>query len=69
MLTPGQLTMFSAYPDTYKIHVYETGGDCKYLPEIKAISQTNGTMINDNEGLRFLMRVKFLSQTHQKLNT
>ena len=23
-LSPGQLTMFSAYPDTYKIHVYET---------------------------------------------
>ena len=23
MLSPGQLTMFSAYPDTYKIHVYE----------------------------------------------
>ena len=51
MLSPGQLTMFSAYPDTYKIHVYETGADCKVPAEIKAISQTNGTMINDNEGI------------------
>ena len=24
-LSPGQLTMFSAYPDTYKMHVYDTG--------------------------------------------
>ena len=50
-LSPGQLTMFSAYPDTYKIHVYETGADCQIPPEIKAISQSNGTMINDNEGI------------------
>ena len=51
MLSPGQLTMFSAYPETYKIHVYETGADCQIPPEIKAISQTNGTMVNDNEGI------------------
>ncbi len=51
MLSPGQITMFSAYPDTYKIHVYETGADCQIPPEIKAISQSNGTMVNDNEGL------------------
>ena len=50
MLSPGQLTMFSAYPDTYKIHVYDNSGACQIPPEIKAISQTNGTMINDNEG-------------------
>ena len=51
MLSPGQLTMFSAYPDTYKIHVYETVVHCQIPPEIKAISQTNGTMVNDNEGI------------------
>ena len=51
MLSPGQLTMFSAYPDTYKNHVYETGADCQIPAEIKAISQTNGTMVNDNEGI------------------
>ena len=51
MLSPGQLTMFSAYPDTYKIHVYETGADCKVPSDIKAIAQTNGTMVNDNEGI------------------
>ena len=51
MLSPGQITMFSAYPDTYKIHVHENSGACQIPPEIKAISQSNGTMINDNEGL------------------
>ena len=30
LLSPGQLTMFSAYPDTYKIHVYETGACLLY---------------------------------------
>jgi hypothetical protein len=50
MLSPGQITMFSAYPDTYKIHVYDNSGACQIPPEIKAISQTNGTLINDNEG-------------------
>ena len=50
-LSPGQLTMFSAYPDTYKMHVYDTGADCEVPPAVKSISQANGTMINDNEGL------------------
>jgi hypothetical protein len=31
--------------------VYETGADCQIPPEIKAISQTNGSMVNDNEGI------------------
>jgi len=50
MLSPGQITMFSAYPDTYKINVYDNSGACQVPPEIKAISQTNGALINDNEG-------------------
>ena len=69
MLSPGQITMFSAYPDTYKIHVYDNSGACQIPPEIKAISQTNGTLINDNEGFEVANMVKFLSQTLQKLNT
>ena len=51
MLSAGQLTMFAAYPDTFRMDVHETGPDCEVNPDIKAISQTNGTMINDNEGL------------------
>ena len=50
-LSPGQLTMFSAYPDTFKMHVYDTGADCEVPSSVKSISQSNGTMINDNEGL------------------
>ena len=50
-LSPGQLTMFASYPDTFKMHVYDTGADCEVPSHIKSISQSNGTMINDNEGL------------------
>ena len=50
MLSAGQVTMFSAYPDTYKMHVYDTGADCKAPPSVTSISQTNGQMVNDNEG-------------------
>ena len=51
MLTPGMLNMFSAYPETFRMDVYENGGNCTIAPDIAAISQSNGTMINDNEGL------------------
>jgi hypothetical protein len=50
-LSPGQITMFAAYPETYKMNVYETGPDCQLAPSIAAISTTNGTMVNDNEGI------------------
>jgi hypothetical protein len=51
MLNPGQIQMFANYPDTYRIDVSENGGSCATDPDIAAISQSNGTMINDNEGL------------------
>ena len=69
MLTPGMLNMFSAYPDTYKIHVYENGGDCTLAPDIAAISQSNGTMVNDNEGLELPNAGLVPSQTQLKHNT
>ena len=28
MLTPGMINMFSAYPETFRMDVYENGGDC-----------------------------------------
>ena len=68
MLSAGQLTMFAAYPDTFRMDVHETGADCEVNPDVKAISQTNGTMINDNEGLELLMLDKFLSQILQRLS-
>jgi len=51
MLNPGQIQMFANYPDTYRIDVSENGGSCATDPDVAAISQSNGTMINDNEGL------------------
>jgi flagellar basal body rod protein FlgC len=51
MLTPGMMNMFSAYPDTFRMDVYANGGECTMDPDVAAISQSNGTMINDNEGI------------------
>ena len=51
MLNPGQIQMFANYPDTYRIDVSENSVSCATDPDIEAISQANGTMINDNEGL------------------
>ena len=50
MLSPGQMAMFAAYPDTYRMDVYDSSGDCVIPDDIAAISQSNGSMINDNEG-------------------
>tara|TARA_Y100000741_G_scaffold186701_1_gene141988 strand:- start:15 stop:1232 length:1218 start_codon:yes stop_codon:yes gene_type:complete len=50
MLSPGQMAMFSAYPDTYRMDVYDSSGDCEIPADITAISQSNGALINDNEG-------------------
>ncbi|MBD1141861.1 DUF1329 domain-containing protein [Pelagibacterales bacterium SAG-MED32] len=51
MLNSGQIQMFAQYPDTYRIDVSENGASCAVDPDVAAISQSNGTMINDNEGL------------------
>ena len=48
MLNPGQVNMFAQYPDTYRMDVYEESAACQLDPDIAAISQSNGTMINDN---------------------
>tara|TARA_A100001011_G_C14318015_1_gene848909 strand:+ start:4435 stop:5667 length:1233 start_codon:yes stop_codon:yes gene_type:complete len=51
MLNPGQMNMFAQYPDSYRIDVYEDSSACISDPDISAISQANGTMVNDNEGI------------------
>ena len=51
MLNPGQIQMFANYPDTYRIDVSEGSTSCVTDPDIAAISQSNGTMVNDNEGI------------------
>ena len=37
MLSPGQMAMFSAYPDTYRMDVYDSSGDCEIPADITAI--------------------------------
>ena len=50
MLTPGQKAMFSAYPETFRIDVYENSPACTAPDDVLALTQANGTMVNDNEG-------------------
>ena len=51
MLNPGQINMFAQYPDTYRIDVSGESASCAVDADIAAISQSNGTMVNDNEGI------------------
>ena len=66
MLSPGQMAMFSSYPDTHRMDVYATGSFCNVPADIKAISVNNGVMINDNEGFEVENRgqIPFPDPTH-----
>ena len=66
MLTPGMMNMFAQYPDTFRMDVYESGGNCSMDSDVMAISQANGTMINDNEGLELpnLGQIPFPDPSH-----
>ena len=66
MLTPGQKAMFSAYPDTFRIDVYESSPACTAPDDILALTQTNGTMVNDNEGFEVpnVGQIPFPNPTH-----
>ena len=50
MLTVGEKAMLAAYPDTYKINVYDDDA-CAIPADIMARSTSNGEMINGNEGI------------------
>ena len=50
MLTEGEKKMFEAYSDTYKINVSKAEA-CNVPADVMARSTSNGTMINDNEGI------------------
>jgi len=49
-LSPGQMGMFEKYSD-YRMDVYSASPSCKLPDSIAAISKTNGSMINSNEGI------------------
>ena len=68
MLTPGMMNMFAQYPETFRMDVYENGSNCTLDSEIAAISQSNGTMINDNEGIEVPNAGRYLSLTLHILN-
>ena len=66
MLTPGQKALFIAYPDTFRIDVYDNSPACEAPDDIKAMSQSNGTLVNDNEGFEApnVGQIPFPNPTH-----
>ena len=50
MLSEGEKKMFEAYPDSYKINVGPTVA-CSVPADVMARSNSNGSMINNNEGI------------------
>jgi hypothetical protein len=50
MLSEGEMKMFEAYPDTYSINVGPAVA-CSLPADVAARSMSNGTMINNNEGI------------------
>jgi hypothetical protein len=51
MLSEGEKAMFANYPDTYVMNVYGSSASCTIPDVIASISNNNGEMINDNEGV------------------
>ena len=51
MLSEGEKAMFANYPDTYVMNVYGSSAACTIPDVIASISNNNGEMINDNEGV------------------
>jgi hypothetical protein len=51
MLSEGEKAMFANYPDTYRMDVYGSAAACSIPDTIASISNNNGEMINDNEGV------------------
>ena len=51
MLSEGEKAMFANYPDTYRMDVYGGAAACTIPDAIASISNNNGEMINDNEGV------------------
>ncbi len=51
ILTPGQIKMFEAYPDTFKINVYPSRRSCAVPPEVLELTDNNALLIDDGEGV------------------
>jgi hypothetical protein len=65
MLTEGEKKMFEAYPDTYKVNVGKAEA-CSWPDDVMARSTSQGTMINNNEGIEVANsgQLPFINPTH-----
>ena len=43
LLTPGQLEMFKTYPETFKMHVYQSRRSCAVPKEVIELTMENAT--------------------------
>ena len=51
ILTPGQIKMFEAYPDTFKMDVYPSRRSCAVPTEVLELTDKNALLIDDGEGV------------------
>ena len=51
LLTPGQLEMFRTYPETFKMHVYQSRRSCAVPEEVIKLTDKNAELTDEGEGI------------------
>ncbi|MDC3155117.1 DUF1329 domain-containing protein [Pelagibacteraceae bacterium] len=52
LLTPGQLEMFKTYPETFKMHVYQSRRSCAVPQEVIELTVENAELTDEGEGIK-----------------
>ena len=52
LLTPGQLEMFKTYPETFKMHVYQSRRSCAVPKEVIELTIQNAVLTDQGEGIK-----------------
>ena len=52
LLTPGQLEMFKTYPETFKMHVYQSRRSCAVPKEVIELTMQNAILTDQGEGIK-----------------
>ncbi len=51
VLTPGQITMFETYPNSFKMNIYKSRRSCSVPQEVIDLTVENAIMTNEGEGI------------------
>ena len=51
LLTPGQIKMFEAYPETFKMNIYKSRRSCAVPNEVLNLTKENAKLIDSGEGI------------------